>query len=74
MSIVKKEIDSLKEIHNQVEKLLVTLTSSLQIILGGASFEKATMEKIRAKILKDTVNISEKLMGVIKRLESLESQ
>ena len=65
MLIVKKEIDSLKEIHNQVEKLLVTLTSSLQIILGGTSFEKATMEKIRVKILKDTVNVSEKLMEVI---------
>jgi hypothetical protein len=74
MSIVKKEIDSLKEIHNQIEKLLVTLTSSLQIILGGASFEKAAMEKIRVKILKDTVNVSERLMGVIRRLESLESQ
>jgi hypothetical protein len=74
MSIVKKEIDSLKEIHNQVEKLLVTLTSSLQIILGGTVFEKATMEKIRVKILKDTVNVSERLMEVIKRLESLESQ
>jgi hypothetical protein len=74
MSAIKKEIEELKDIHNQVEQLLVTLTSSLQIILSGASFKEDTKEKIRAKILKDTVSISEKLIDVINRLEGLDSQ
>jgi cytochrome c556 len=74
MSVIKKEIEELKDIHNQVEQLLVTLTSSLQIILSGAGFKDDTKEKVRTKILKDTVNISERLMDVINRLESLDSQ
>lgn len=74
MPVIRKEVDELKDIHNQVEKLLVTLTSSLQIIISGASFKEDTMEKIRAKILKDTVSVSERLIDVINRLESLDIQ
>ncbi len=74
MPVIRKEVDELKDIHNQVEKLLVTLTSSLQIIISGARFKEDTMEKIRAKILKDTVSVSERLIDVINRLESLDIQ
>jgi hypothetical protein len=74
MPVIRKEVDELKDIHNQVEKLLVTLTSSLQLIISGARFKEDTMEKIRAKILKDTVSVSERLIDVINRLESLDIQ
>ena len=73
MPVIRKEVNELKDIHKQVEKLIVTLTSSLQIILSGAHFEETAMEKIRAKILKETVSISEKLIDVISKLETLDN-
>jgi len=74
MPVIRKEVDELRDVHKQVEQLLVALTSSLQIILGGTRFEEDVKERISAKILKDTVSISERLVDVINRLEILDSQ
>lgn len=74
MPVIRKEVDELRDVHKQVEQLLVALTSSLQIILGGARFEEDVKERISAKILKDTVSIIERLVDVINRLEILDSQ
>lgn len=73
MPVIKEEIEELKEIHQQVEKLIVVLTSSLQIILSGTSFEESAKEKIRAQILKDAVRISERLADVINKLTGLDT-
>lgn len=72
MPVLRKEIVELKDIHKQVEKLLVTLTSSLQIIISGVRLKEEAKDKLRTKILKDTVSISEKLVNVINRLEGLD--
>ncbi len=72
MSIIRKEVIELKDIQKQVEQLLVTLTSSLQIIISGVTLKEDATEKLRIKILKDTVSISDRLAHVISKLESLD--
>ena len=73
MPVIRKEIDDIKDIQKQVEQLLVTLTSSLQIIISGVTLKEDATEKLRIKILKDTVSISERLAHVISKLESLDA-
>lgn len=74
MPVIRKEIIDLKDIQKQVEQLLVSLKSSLQIIISGVTLkEDATTEKLRIKILKDIVSISERLAHVISKLESLDA-